>query len=242
MEGQGTYDGMLRCCGEEVRADAATVQRVMTRHGLSYKAQGREWIRLSHELSDPDWGDECRRRARRMADALAEEREILTLLGEGVDYSSTSDGLSRPVDSLAERHFTWVGKQQKVQVEMVSGGIMNLARGGFISDDMEQQSALRRGLGIALNPAERTSRAPWVYWLGDDSALHYMIRSLWDMKLIYCSGGERDKWKTVCGFVLHDDGSPYELKIRGCSRLGAKSRRALDDAMLNALKIVNLNS
>lgn len=238
MEGQGTYDVMLRCCDEEVKADAAEVQRVLTRHKLSYREQGLEWIRLSHEHCDPAWMELCRQKARQMVDAREEERELLAALDVGVDFASTPEGVQRPVDTLAERHFTWVAKQPKVVVEMVSGGIMNLARGGFISDDMEQQAALRRGLGIALNAAERTSRAPWLYWLGGDSGLHYLIKSLWDMHLIYCSGGERDKWKTVCGFVLHADGSRYEPKLRACSRAGEQTRRAIDDAMLKGLRYV----
>lgn len=238
MEGQDIYDVMLRCCGEEVKADAAEVQRVMTRHGLTYRAQGREWIRLSHAFCEPSWMELCRRQARRMVEAMADERELVAALGGGVDFASTAEGAPRPVEALAERHFTWVAKQPKVVVEMVSGGIMNLARGGFISDDMEQQAALRRGLGIALNAAERTSRAPWLYWLGGDSGLHYLIKTLWDMHLIYCSGGERDKWKTVCGFVLHADGSPFEPKLRACSRAGEQTRRAIDDAMLKGLRFV----
>ena len=214
MEGQGTYDVMLRCCDEEVKADAAEVQRVLTRHKLSYREQGLEWIRLSHEHCDPAWMELCRRKAQQMVDAREEERELLAALGVGVDFASTPEGVQRPVDTLAERHFTWVAKQPKVVVEMVSGGIMNLARGGFISDDMEQQAALRRGLGIALNAAERTSRAPWLYWLGGDSGLHYLIKSLWDKAIVawLCESHwlYTIKHKT-CMLTI-----PFNLVIRAC--------------------------
>lgn len=238
MKGQTTYDGRLRCCGETVASDAEAVQRVMTRHSLSAEAQGREWIRLSHELTDPEWGDECRRRARRMAEAVREEREILSMLGGTVGDVSAAEGVRRPADGLAERHFEWIGGRQRVPVEVVRDGITALARSGFIGDDADQQAALRRGLGIALNPAERTSRAPWVYWMGGDGGLHYLISSLWDMGLIYCSGGVRDKWETLCGVFLHPDGSRFERKIRGSRCRSETKRSAIDEAMLNGLRFV----
>lgn len=238
MKSQATYDGRLRCCGETVARDAEAVQRVMTCHSLSAEAQGREWIRLSHELTDPEWGDECRRRARRMAEAVREEREILAMLGAAVGDVSADGTLPRPADGLAERHFEWIGGRKRVPVEVVRDGITALARGGFIGDDAEQQAALRRGLGIALNPAERTSRAPWVYWMGGAGGLHYLISSLWDMELIYCSGGVRDKWETLCGVFLLPDGSRFGRKIRGCCCRSERKRRAIDAAMLDGIRFL----
>lgn len=239
MEGQGTYDVILRCCGEAVKADAEEVQRVMTRNNLSYKAQGREWIRLSHEYRDPAWGVECRRRAQEMVKALAEEKELLAVLGDSVEFASTAKGTGGPPDKYATRHFEWLGRQKKVPVEVVRDGIERLARSGFISIDMAQQEALRRGLGITSNATERSERAPWVYWLGGDNGLHYLVTSLWNMGLIYCSGGERDKWEVVCGVFCHCDGEPYlRERIKCCYCHNPRKRKAIDEAILDGLKFL----
>ena len=173
-----------------------------------------------------------------MGEALQEERAILGLLGGGVGNVSADTGVRRPADGLAERHFEWIGGRKRVALDVVRDGITALARSGFIGDDAVQQAALRRGLGIALNPAERSSRAPWVYWMGGADGLHYLISSLWDMELIYCSGGVRDKWETLCGVFLRPDGSRYERKIRGCRCRSETKRSTIDEAMLNGLRFV----
>ena len=240
MECEGTYEVQLVCCGVAVGADVEAVQRIMTQQALTAEAQAREWLRLSHSFADPVWMEECRRRARRMAEAMREEREILTLLGDSVESASTGGAVERPVGELAERHFEWLGRQKKVPVEVVRDDIARLARSGFISNDMAQQEALRRGLGITCNPAERSERAPWVRWLGDADALHYLVTSLWEMGLIYCSGGERDKWETLCGIFLRRDGSFYQRRrIKSCYCRNARKRSAIDEAMLDGLRFVS---
>lgn len=238
MEDGATYEVELTCCGETVRADGAEVQRVMTAHALSAGEQAREWLRLSHAFVEPAWMELCRRNARRMAEAVREEREIVEMLGGSVDFAVAGEGRRRPADGLAERHYEWLGARHKVPLEVVRDGITALARCGFIGDDSEQQAALRRGLGIAVNGAERNSRAPWVRWMGTDDALNYLIDSLWAMELIYCSGGRRDKWKTLCGVFLRADGSCYEPTIKGCRCRNAAKRTTIDEAILNGLHFV----
>lgn len=233
------YDESLTCCGEVVSADAAEVQRIMTARSLSADRQAREWLRLSHLCTDPSWIETCLQNARRMAEAVQEERAIVALLGDSVDFAEGDGRRRRPADALAERHFEWLGARRKVPVEVVRDGIVALARGGFISDDAEQQAALRRGLGIAVNNAERNSRAPWVRWMGGDDALNYLIGNLWQMELIYCSGGQRDKWKTLCGVFLRADDTRYETTIKSCRCRSAVKRRAIDEAMLNSLRFVS---
>lgn len=239
MDEVPTYDGVLTCCGEVVAADAAAVQRVMTSHLLTASQQGREWVRLSHLYPEPQWIEECLRAARRMAAAVEEERAVMEVLGGGVDFAEPAGRRRRPADVLALRHFEWLGERRKVPVEVVRDGIVALARGGFISDDAEQQAALRRGLGIAVNNAERNSRAPWVRWMGSDDTLHYLVASLWDMDLIYCSGGLRDKWKTLCGVFLRADATLYETSIKSCRCRNDAKRRAIDEAILDGLRFVS---
>lgn len=232
------YDVGLTCCGVAVAADEAEVQRVMTSRRLTADAQAREWLRLSHLYTDPSWMELCLQRARRMALAVKEEQEIMAMIGGSVDFAETAPRHRRPADGLAERHFEWLGERYKVPVEVVRDGIASLARSGYISPDAEQQAALRRGLGIAVNSAERNSRAPWVRWIGSDDALNYLIDSLWEMELIYCSGGRRDKWKTLCGVFLRSDESCYEPTIKGCHCRNDAKRRSIDEAILNSLRFV----
>lgn len=238
MEGKGSYEVELTCCGVAVRADAEAVQRVMTQHSLPAGEQAREWLRLSHAYADPGWMELCRQRARRMAEAVQEEREIMAMLGGSVDFASAEGGRKRPSGELAERHFEWLGARKRVPLEVVRDGITALARCGFIGDDADQQAALRRGLGIAVNGVERSSRAPWVRWMGTDDALNYLVDSLWKMELIYCSGGPRDKWKTLCGVFLRADDTCYETNIKGCRCRNETKRSTIDEAMLNGLRFV----
>lgn len=239
MDDRETYGAGLVCCGVAVEADAAAVQRVMTSRRLSADEQAREWVRLSHLYTDPSWVEQCLHHARRMATAVQEEREIMAIIGGGVDLPCVGGRRRMPADGLAERHFEWLGERRRVPLEVVRDGIGSLARSGYISDDAEQQAALRRGLGIAVNSAERNSRAPWVRWMGGDDALNYLINSLWEMELIYCSGGRRDKWKTLCGVFVRQDETLYETTIKGCRCRNDAKRRSIDEAILDGLRFVS---
>ena len=238
MDEECTYDGLLTCCGERVVADGAEVQRVMTAQCLPAERQAREWVRLSHVYTEPEWIEMCLKNARRMASAVQEERAIMSIIGGSVDLEEPPGRRRRPGDGLAERHFEWLGERHRVPLEVVRDGIVALARSGFISDDAEQQAALRRGLGIAVNSVERTTRAPWVRWMGADDALNYLISGLWELDLIYCSGGLRDKWKTLCGVFLRADETCYETSIKSSRCRNALKCRAIDEAMLNGLRFV----
>lgn len=236
MPESDTYEGMVECCGERLRADAAEVQRVMTRRGLSATAQAREWLRLEHQYAEPRWMRLCVEQARAMAALVQAEREVEAVVGSVKDAEG-GESRRRPSSPLAERHFEWLGSRSGVQVAMVRGGIENLARKGYVSPDAAQQAALRRGLGIALNSEERTTQAPWVLWLGEGDALNYLIDSLWRMQLIHCSGGQRYKWQTLCGVFLRSDGTCFESGIKSNRCTNNEKRRIIDAAFLNALRV-----
>ena len=221
--------GMLTCCGVSVPMDVAVVQRVMTAHGLSAAEQGQEWLRLMHSHTEPEWMEECVRRAGRMADLVRAEREVREVIGGRVECASGGVGRRMPQEALATRHFEWLGEERKVRVDLVRTAIGSLARMGYISGDGEQQAALRRGLGIAVNEAERTSRAPWVRWLGDADVLNYLVDSLWKRGLIYCSGGQRQKWNTLCEVFVRADGSLYESSLMKSNRCTNAAKRTMVD-------------
>lgn len=217
--------GMVTCCGEVVPVDEAEVQRVMTLHGLSPAEQAREWLRLMHRHAEPEWMEVCARSAERMAALVRAEREVQAVVGGCVDYASGGQRRQMPSDGLAQRHFEWLGAEKNVHVDQVRTAIGALVRMGYISSDAEQQAALRRGLGIAVNEMERQSRAPWVRWMGDADALNYLVDTLWKRQLIYCSGGQRQKWRTLCGVFLRDDGSLFDptIKSNRCTNPGKRT-------------------
>ena len=227
---------MVDCLGRQVEASVPEVQRLMTAHGLPPGEQAALWLRLARQYPDPDWMEQCLVAARRMAALVEGEREVLERLGSGDGFALSADGLRRPVSPYAERHFEWLGESRGVLVDSVRGGIAAWAARGFISQDAEQQAALRCGLGLTLNAAERQQRAPWVRWLGDADMLNYMIESLWEQQLIYCSGGRRLKWQTLCGVFLHADGSRYEPSIKSNRCSNTEKRRIMDTAFLSGLK------
>ena len=154
--------GRVTCFGQVVPAVVPEVQRLMTERGLTASEQAEAWLHLSRQYTDPDWMERCMEAARRMASLVDAEREVRATLGTGAGSALGLDGRKRPLSALAERHFEWLGATRGVPVESVRGGIASLASRGFISSDAEQQAALRCGLGLALNAAERQQRAPWV--------------------------------------------------------------------------------
>lgn len=217
--------GMVTCCGQVVSLDAAEVQRVMCERGLSPAEQAQEWLRLMRRHAEPEWMELCMRSAERMAALVRAEREVQAVVGTTVDSASGGEGRRMPSEGLAPRHFEWLGAQRGVRVDLVRTAISSLVQKGYIGSDAEQQAALRRGLGIAVNEAERTSRAPWVRWMGDADALNYLVDTLWKRGLIYCTGGQRQKWRTLCGVFLRDDGSLFDPAIKGnrCTNPGKRT-------------------
>ena len=232
------YAKICECCGRKVEATPEAVQAVMTELRLSPAAQAVEWLRVGRSLPEPEWLELCNRAAHRMKDIVLGEQEVIDAVGGSEWFAEGGGQRAMPADTLADRQFEWLGERRGVTVEVLRDGIAALARQGFISPDAEQQAALRRGLGVAVNTAERTSRAPWVRWLGEGDALNYLVDSLWRMELIHCSGGQRYKWQTLCGVFLRSDGSRFSPSIKSNRCTNAAKRRSIDKAMLDGLRFV----
>ena len=239
MEQSSPYEPTVECCGVRVPCDVAEVQHVMTLRGLDASAQAYEWLRLGRSYPEPSWMERCVAQARHMAELVRGEQEVLTVVGGSVDLSAGATGRRYPTGPLAERQFEWLGDRRGVPVEVVRDGIAQLAARGFVSRDAEQQAALRRGLGLTVNAAERSSRAPWVRWMGEGDALNYLVDSLWRLELIHCTGGQRYKWQTLCGVFLRSDGSRFEPSIKSNRCTNNAKRRAVDEAMLGALRFIS---
>ena len=240
---RGEHSGLVctrqvNCCGSVVAAEEAEVQRVMTAAGLFADAQAREWLRLAHEYTDPDWMELCMARARRAMQIVHDEQEIGSQIVPGGKNAWAAAPSQSPAGSLAERHFEWLGDRIHVTVEAVRDSIAALAKQGYVSPEADQQAAFRRGLGIALNESERQSRAPWVRWLGEADALNYLVNTLWQAQLIYCSGGQRYKWLTLCGVFLKSNGSRYEPSIKSNRCENVRKMASIDKALYNIMRMV----
>lgn len=229
---------MVECCGRPVAATVEAVQSLLTAQGLDAAEQAREWLRVARRRPDPAWMELCMAQAERMTALVQRERAVLDAVGGSEGFAEGGGGRRQPAGPLAERRFEWLGDCRGIPLEVLRDGVGELARRGFIAPDADQQAALRRGLGVAVNAAERTSRAPWVRWLGEADALNYLVDSLWRMELLHCAGGRRYKWQTLCGVFLRADGSCFEPSIKGNRCLNAAKRRQIDDAILEPLRFV----
>lgn len=139
---------------------------------------------------------------------------------------------------LAERQFSWRGAERGVHIDVLRDGIRDLANHGFISRDIEQQVALRRALGVAVNETERNSRGQWVVWQAEQDSLNYFIDSLWQMQLIGCPGDRRYRWHTLCGAFLRADGRRIDRSIKNNICRNPSKREAIDKAILAGLAFV----
>lgn len=235
-----SYEATVSCCGDKIPADFSSVREAMISHKMDARQQALEWRRLAAQYADPDWMEECIAMSEKMVRLWQRECEIDRALGQSENCATGADGRKRPLSPLAVSHFEWLGDRQgsdcQVQASTLRGGIANLAEKDYISRDQEQQDAMRRGLGLALNAGERSSQAPWVIWLGDGAALNYIIDSLWRMGLIHCSGGQKRKWQTLCGIFLRSDGTLFTPAIKSNRCTNKALRSQLDRAFLNALR------
>ena len=238
MEASVKYEGTVLCCGMRVAVDTTEVQSVMISHGLPPSEQAREWLRLARLYPDPVWMELCRVKAQAMVEWVRSERELLGELNEGDHYASTPEGRLCPLSPHAERHFEWLGDRHGVLVEVVRGGIAKLAGQGYISLAMEQQEALRRGLGLMVSDAECRSAAPWVRWMGEGGALNYLVNELWELGLITCTGGRSRKWQTLRGVFLRADGTCFGPSIKSNECRNEEKRRDMENCLLKSLRLV----
>lgn len=224
---------MVECCGMHCPAEAGLLQRVMTERGVPLERQMGLWLDFMRQVPDPRWAALCLERAETLRELLDRQRR-LTDAG-CVKPALSAPSAAMPVGAFATRHFVWLGDGKGVLADQLRGGIAGLARRGIIANDIEQQDALRRGLGLMLNEQERRSPQPWVRWLASSDMLNYLIESLWKRELIYCVDGRRMKWQTLCGVFLHADGTPFQPSIKSNRCKNERKRHEIDTAFLDGL-------
>lgn len=230
---QDSTEKVVECCGELMPADADVLQRVMTRRRLPLEEQMLLWRSFYLQWPDPAFARVCLDRARDIQSLLALDRSLFP----ATDHSASSIAASeRPLSSTAERHFVWLGDRYAIGVESLRNGIAHLAAAGLIAADRDQQTALRRCLGLALNEQERSSDPPWVLWLGPADMLNHLVDTLWQLGLIHCAGGNRLKWQTLCGAFLRADGSRFTASIKSNRCTNPEKLKTLDRALLTPLR------
>lgn len=234
-DNQKVKENVVECCGELLPADADLLQRVMTRRRLPLEEQMLLWRSLYRQWPDPAWARVCLERARDISALLALDRSLFP----PTDHSaSTADASEKPLSPTVERHFVWLGDRYAISAEVLRNGISQLASAGLISTDRDQQTALRRCLGLALNEQERSSDPPWVLWIGPADMLNYLIDSLWELRLIHCPGGNRLKWQTLCGAFLRADRSRFPASIKSNRCTNPEKLKTLDRALLSSLRLL----
>ena len=216
--------------GQTIPAEVAAVRRLFAEQRTPYEQQKALWVDLMKQWPDREWGESC------LAEAEGVEQLLRRAVVLGVLPPADVDGRTPvPVDSLAERHFVWLGDSTDLRTEHVRDGMEGLARIGMIGAG-SQQEALRRGLGLMLNEVERTTAAAWVVWLGPADMLAHLVNSLWDLGVITCAGGRQQKWRTATGFFLRADRTRFDLSLKNSRCTNAAKLDLLEKAFIGPLR------
>ena len=233
----GSRVHMVDFCGQAVEADVEVVRRLMADSGVPPEEQVGLWVGLWRQWPDPGWGEQCMAEAERV-EALLKRAAALahTAHGGTVAQAPAAAAMDKVFTPFAERHFVWLGERKGLTTEILRNGIAGLARIGMIRSDRGQQDALRRGLGLTLNDAERNSDAPWVDWLGPADMLARLVDRLWEMDLITCAGGRQQKWRTATGVFRRADGTRYDLTLRNSRCTDSGKLSLLDEALFSGLR------
>lgn len=234
-DNQNNNEKVVECRGELLPADADLLQQVMTRQHLSLEEQMALWRSFYRQWPDPEWARTCLSRAREIKSLLDLERNLFP---DSVDSASPAVASQKPSSPTVERHFVWLGDRYAIGVEPLRDGIARLAAAGLLASDRDQQAALRRCLGLALNEQERSSDPPWVLWLGPADMLNHLVDSLWQLGLIHCAGGNRLKWQTLCGAFLRADGTRFPASIKSNRCTNAEKIKTLDRAILGSMRFL----
>lgn len=230
---------MVKCCGEYFPAEVPILSQAMTQRRIPLERQRQLWLDFYRQYPDAAWAEKCLDEAERIGRILERERLIKAKFPTTDNSTASADTPQTTPHPFARRHFMWTGDRLGVRAEHLRDGIRRLATNGMIDNGMEQQDALRRGFGLMLNDTERTTPQPWVTWLGDSSQLNYMVDTLWHMHLIYCAGGERMKWRTLCGLFLDADGQPYPAAIKSNRCRSTAKRGMIQRFLLDELAFVS---
>ncbi len=210
----------------------------MTARGMTSSEQAREWLQVGQSFAEPTWMQLCMQQAEQMADLVVREREVLAKLSDGVNSAPVKQPYILANDLPAERQFIWLGDRENIVVGALRDGIEALANNGYLSLDLDQRSAMRRAMGVCINASERNTRGPWVRWTGEADALNYLVDSLWQLGIIYCQGGRRYKWQTLCGAFLHADGRRFEPTIKNNRCSNKQKIKTIDESIINPLKFL----
>lgn len=213
--------------GVSVEATAAAVWRRLAELRTPPERQVALWRDLYRQLPTAEWGEVCMAEAERVQQLLERERRL----------APSPSGTHRKEMPQAG-HFVWLGADRGVRVEHLRDGILRLAAAGLIDSSREQQEALRRGLGVAVNDDERHHEAPPVRWLGPTDMLWLVVEGLWEMGLITCVGGRQYKWRTACAVFRRADGSAYGLTLKNSRCTNPAKVAVIEKALLGELRFV----
>lgn len=219
--------------GQSVPADVDVVRRMMADGGVAPEEQVQLWVALWRQWPDSQWGEECLAEAERVQ-RLVERAAAIARPPHG-NVATAAPSAEAQEAEIKRRHFVWLGDRHGVLTDQLRDSIAALARQGLIGNDRGQQEALRRGLGLTVNETERTTEAPWVDWLGPADMLAHLVDGLWDLGLITCAGGQRQKWRTATSVFRRADGSHYDLTLRNSRCTDKEKLRLLDEAVFKPL-------
>lgn len=224
---------VIRYCGALYPPDRALLEGLLARDRVPLEAQPALWMDFARDYPVSSWIQTCHSQARMLLALAAEAREISAM----IDSASSVPAPLQPVGATAERHFMWHGDRFGITADILRDGIQNLALKGLIHNSEAQRRALRLGFGLTLNADERAAEPQWVVWLGHDDMLHHLISTMWDLDVIGCAGGQREKWPTLRGLFLRPDGSRYGKGIKSNACTNPQKLRILDTAILDSLRL-----
>ncbi len=224
---------VIRYRGTLYPPDRALLEHLIGLDRVPLEAQPALWQGFARDYPVAGWVRECQAQIRLLFELCDEARRISTR----IDSASSVPAPVQPLGTPAERHFLWHGDRMGITVDILRDGIQNLALKGIIHNSEVQRRALRIGLGLTLNADERTLAPQWVVWLGHDDMLRHMIDTMWNLDVISCAGGQREKWNTLCGLFVRSDGSRYKRKIKTNICTNPDKLRLLDTAILDSLRL-----
>ena len=216
-----------------VEADVASVCSLMAGLRIEPERQAALWLDLWRQWPHPDWGEKCVEQAERAQSILDRSRAL------AAGASAAGQPAGQAGDDIPQRrHFWWQGERRGVLAAQLRDCIQTLAQLGMIANDAGQQNALRRGLGLFCNEAERHEEAPWVVWLGDADMLWLFVSGLWDLKLISCADGERMRWVTLRGVFRPAGGGYYGRNFRNTRCTNPDKQQLMEQKIFSPLRFL----
>lgn len=226
---------VIRYRGTLYPPDRALLEHLIGLDRVPLEAQPALWQGFARDYPVAGWVRECQAQIRLLFELCDEAHAI----SARIESASSVPAPVQPLGTSAERHFLWHGDRMGITVDILRDGIQNLALKGLIHNSEAQRSALRIGLGLTLNADERALDPQWVVWLGHADMLRHMIDTMWNLDVIGSAGGQREKWRTLCGLFVQPDGSRYKPKIKTNTCTNPDKLRLLDTAILDSLRLAS---